>query len=51
MVVMILLEVPYFIIGEFFKIFGPYHAFYYPNGGMIIVWLLIILALYVPYAV
>lgn len=46
-----MLQVPYFIAGELYKAFGPYHAFFYPNGLMLIVWLLVILLLYAPYAV
>jgi hypothetical protein len=51
MLTMLLLEVPYFLIGEFYKVFGPYSSFYYPNGGMVVVWILVILALYAPFVV
>jgi hypothetical protein len=43
------LQIPYFLAGELFKLLGKYHAFYYPSPGMFIVWLLVILAIYVPY--
>jgi hypothetical protein len=51
MVITTLAQVPYFVVGELYKAFGPYHHFYYPNGLMLLVWLLVIAVIYAPYAV
>ena len=50
MTIFTLLQVPYFIAGELYKAFGPYNAFFYPNGLMLVVNLFVIILLYAPYA-
>lgn len=47
--VCILLQPLYFIIGETYKLFCPYHKFFYPSTGAYIGWVILIVLLYLPF--
>ena len=44
-----LLQPVYFLFGEIYKAFGPYHQFFYPSRGTFVGWSLLILVLYLPF--
>lgn len=47
--VCILLQPLYFLIGETYKVFGPYSKFFYPSSATFIGWVILIALLYLPF--